>query len=252
MRLQLKGMLFALSLMLTQQLFAHVCEDEAFTDAILKQAHLYHVPGHLADCKLLPQQSNRAVLLYERALGDEDESEQPVAYQIHLITADTERSLMLDHYIDPDETHSDAMGVENMRLDTAAYQLQPQLRALGVRIDYRGPSSVNPYHYTLLNLYDLPRHKKLLNNLRVNLSHGENDGRCNAENHILNSTVVVLNTQQQGMADLRINSKEANEEYRQIKDDCKQIKYHENKRSHILRFNGKTYDIPKYLQEYGE
>lgn len=252
MRLQLKGILFAFSLMATQSLFANICEDEAFTDAILKQAHLSNVPGHLADCKLLPQQSNRAVLLYERALSDEDESEQPVAYQIHLITADTERSLLLDHYIDPYEYSTDAVVLSNMRLDTAAYQLHPQLRALGVRIDYRGSSRVNPYDYTLLNLYDLPRHKKLLNNLRVDLSQGENDGRCNAENHMRSSTVVVLNTQQHGMADLRINSKDANEEYRQIKDDCQQIKYHEHKRSHVLRFNGKTYDIPQYLQEYGE
>lgn len=252
MRLHFNWMFVALSLLATQQLYADICKDEAFTDAILKQTRLDNMPGQLADCKLLPQQPDRAVLLYQQAIEDPDNPEQAVAYRIHLFTADTQRSLMLDHYIDADEYTTDAVVLSNMSLDTAAYQLQPQLRALGVRIDYQGSSRVNPYNYTLLNLYNLGRHKKLLNNLRVNLTRGENDGRCNADDHSRSSTVVILNTQHHVMADLRINSKEANEEYRQIKDDCKQVKYSENNRSHILKFNGQTYDIPRYLQEYGE
>lgn len=252
MRLHFNWTLLALSLVATQQLYADVCKDEAFTDAILKQVRLNNTPGHLADCKLLPQQTDRAVLLYQQMLEGPDDEEQPVAYRIHLLTADTQRRLMLDHYIDADEYTTDAMVLSNMSLDTAAYQLQPQLRALGVRIDYQGSSRVSPYNYTLLNLYDLGRHKKLLNNLRVNLDHGENDGRCNAEYYRRNGTVVILNTQHNAMADLRINSKEAKQQDRQIKDDCKQIKYSEKKCSHILKFNGKTYDIPRYLQEYGE
>ena len=151
MRLHFNWMLLVLSIVATEQLYADVCKDEAFTDAILKQVRLNNTPGHLADCKLLPQQPDRAVLLYQQAIEDPDNPEQPAAYRIHIITANTQRSLMLDHYIDADEYTTDAMVLSNMSLDTAAYQLQPQLRALGVRIDYQGLSRVSPYNYTLLN-----------------------------------------------------------------------------------------------------
>lgn len=252
MRIQHKLLLMAVLSVSTSWAYADICEDDTFTDAILKQAHLQNIPGHLADCKRLPQQADRAVLLYQRAFNTEDSPEQPVSYQINLLTVDTQRVRLIDHYIDSDEYVTDAIVLDSMWLDTAAYQLNPKLRAIGVRVYYHGSSQVNPYSYTLLNLYDLEKKKKRLNNLRVSLSKGSNDGRCNAEDHDRGSTVVILNTQHNGMADLRINTKETNEVFRWVNEECIQADYNESKRSHSLKFNGQNYVIPRYLQEYAE
>lgn len=254
MQLKLKLILAILLSTLGQLVYANICEERSFTDAILKQAKLGLDQGLIADCKVLPQQNDRALVVFQQ--GDPDEAEYSDAgqsYQLHLLTADIQQKKLVNHYIDPTPYTSDAVRLESISIDTAAYQLQAQSRAVGLRINFYGSSSVNPYSYTLLNLYDLKQRRKLLNNLRVNFSRGENDGRCNAENHSRASTVVLLNTQHHGLFDLRINTKEENEVYQFIKkdNDCVRVKHSENKRSHQLQYNGKDYVIPKYLQEFG-
>ncbi|WP_353170501.1 hypothetical protein [Acinetobacter rudis] len=251
MQLKLKLILGALLLTIGSLAYANICEEHNFTDSILKQANLSLEQGYIGDCKVLPQQQDRALLIFQ--LGDPDAIKSGDAgqtYQLHLLTADTRQLKLLDHYIDPTSYTSDAVELNDIRIDTAVYQLQPQLRAIGLRLSFANSSSVNPYAYTMLNLYDLKQHKKVLSHLRVNLGQGENDGRCNADNHSRNSTVVILDTQHHGMFDLRINTKELDERYRWIKTDCEQVNSTENKRSHILKFNGKDYVIPRYLQEY--
>lgn len=254
MQLKLKLILAILLSTLGQLVYANICEERSFTDAILKQAKLGLDQGLIADCKVLPQQHNRALVIFQQGDPDEAEySDEGQSYQLHLLTADIQQKKLVDHYTDPVSYTSDALRLESISIDTAAYQLQADLRAVGLRINFHGSSSVNPYRYTLLNLYDLKRHKKLLNNLRVNLSHGENDGRCNAENHSRTSSVVLHNTQHHGLFDLRINTKEENEVFQFSKKDnnCVRVKRSENKRSHQLQYNGKNYVLPQYLQEDG-
>lgn len=251
MQVKFKLGLVALLSSVGQWVYATPCEDVNFTNSILKQAHLTSPQGLLADCKVLPQQQDQALIVYQQGeLDINEDSEHAQSYQLHLLTADIQQQKLLDHYIDPNSYTSDAMMLQDIRIDTAAYQLHPKLRAIGLRINFANSSSVNPYSYNILNLYDLKNHRKILNNLRVGLDQGENDGRCNADNHSRSSVLIVLNTQHQGMFDLRVNSKEQNESYRWVNDDCKQTGHIENKRSHVLIYNGQRYNIPRYLTEY--
>jgi hypothetical protein len=50
------------------------------------------------------------------------------------------------------------------------------------------------------------------------------------------------------MFDLRVNTKERNESYRWRQEQCVQIGSTENKVSHLLKYNGQTYDMPKHLK----
>lgn len=76
------------------------------------------------------------------------------------------------------EWSSDAVGLDEIKIDTGLYYLNKNTRAFGIRYSYRGSSRVNPFDSNSINLYYFKDNQivEVLNNFELESSNGENDG----------------------------------------------------------------------------
>ncbi|TCM63241.1 hypothetical protein EC844_12260 [Acinetobacter calcoaceticus] len=235
---------------LTQLNIAHanVCEDIHFQQSILQQAKLNPDLNQIADCKALPHRPDQIVMVYQQVVKSYDDENGIRDYRLYLLLADRNAKQLISSYKDPDIYPSDAMVLSEVSLDTAAYQLNPQLRAIGLRIDYRGASANSPLDYTLMNLYDLERQRRVLAQLKIETLEGENARSCNAAFKQRNSTLSILPTQHNGMRDIQVNSLETHDKSDQKLTDCVSQVISKTKRTDRLKYNGQYYVIPKNLR----
>lgn len=229
--------------------YANRCEEPAFINSLLQQAQLSLDQGLIADCRVLPNQVDQVVIVYQQIIKSYDADQMMQDYTIYLLTADQKTKKLISRYKDPDIYSSDAIQLKNIVLDTAAYQLDAGQRAIGLRISYQALSRY-PYDYSLLNLYDLSKQKRILSHLTVDFLQGGDDGVCNSNYETRRSHLVVLPTQSHGMADLKVNTTVSYETSALAQGDCVSVEAKPKKRSHILKFNGQNYVIPKYLQQH--
>ena len=230
--------------------FAIDCENESQLSAVLKQANVAYQSYHLVDCKLLPNTKNQQIIAYAQQNQQSADSED-FDYTLSLITLDTKNDRILSYYPVKDKLVSDAISLERIQLDTAAYQLSSDLRAVGVRLNYHGHSQPNPFSMQLLNLYDLKNKRKVLDSLIVDLYRAETDTRCNADIEERKSMLIMQKTKTKNFVDIQLSSKiEQYEMYGDV-ENCKEIKRQSSQQKFILKFDGQQYRVPKqYKDEY--
>ncbi|MFU8927853.1 hypothetical protein [Acinetobacter puyangensis] len=204
---------------------------------------------NLVACSSMPGQKGVTLLAAAQKLTFDSEFDYD--FQIIFLAINDQTRKVLWRYQDPTIYISDAVGLYQIRLDTAPYRLNTKLRAVGLRISYRGASRVNPYHPTTLNLYDLTRKRKLLDQLVVVKDSGEWDGNCYGEWYNQKSIVQVLKTQNKGFADLQVKTSIKNQSSQETFDRCTTQNGKQWQESFVLKFDGQQYQIPeKYRQEY--
>lgn len=235
---------------LSSMAFAIDCNNESQLSAVLKQANLTYATSDLVDCKILPNEPNTQLIAYAQWHSDPRETEQG-DYVLSLISLDHQKNKVEDVYHVKETLVSDAIGLESIQLDTGAYLLNSSLRAVGVRLNYHGHSSPNPFSMQLLDLYDLNRKRKVLNSLIVNLYRGETDTRCNADIEERKSSLILQKIQTNNFFDIQLNSKIEKYEMYGNEKNCKEIKRKKSQQKFILKFDGQQYQLPKlYKNEY--
>lgn len=246
----MKILLLSLLLILSLDIYAFSCEDQEQLKTLLIQSDHDLKNGYIGDCRKDPTEANRLLVAWRQSVNDSQDDE-PSAQRINILTVDQLSGKIKRKYLDPHIYESDALNLGSIQFDLAAYQLNPKLRAVGLRVFYHGMSRANPWDYTLLNLYDLENHKKLLDRLLVNELQGENDGRCNSEYQVQRSTVAVLPLKKnQIYSDLNVQSKLSVEGAKGDENQCDDYEKNQGKRMHRLIFDGTQYVIPKVLQDF--
>ena len=239
---------FLSSMAMHSMAFAIDCENESQLSAVLKQANVAYQSYHLVDCKLLPNTKNQQIIAYAQQNQQSTDSED-FDYTLSLITLDTKNDRILSYYPVKDKLVSDAISLERIQLDTAAYQLSPELRAIGVRLNYYGHSQPNPFSMQVLDLYDLKNKRKVLDSLIVDLYRAETDTRCNADIEERKSTLIMQKTKTQNFVDIQLSSKiEKYEMYGDV-ENCKEIKRKSSQQKFILKFDGQYYQVPKAFKD---
>ncbi|WP_173911340.1 hypothetical protein [Acinetobacter sp. Marseille-Q1618] len=199
------------------------CTDESQLSAILKQAKISYSTSDLVDCKILPNQPNTQLIAYAEWRSEPHEPEVG-DYILSLISWDQRQHKANDVYHVKEPLVSDAIALESIQLDTATYQLNSSLRAVGLRLNYRGYSQPNPFSMQLLDLYDLNNKRKILNSLIVNQYRAETDTRCNADIEERRSTLIMQKTQTNHFFDIELNGKIEKYEMYGTEKNCKKLK----------------------------
>ena len=86
-----------------------------------------------------PEQS-LAVLLLPQSPQSDDET----IYDVDTVVANSKSGAIIVHAYQPSAITSDAVALESVKIDTARWQLTPQVLAFGVSKTFSGSSSVNP------------------------------------------------------------------------------------------------------------
>ncbi|MFM0159712.1 MAG: hypothetical protein WBR17_09615 [Paraburkholderia sp.] len=241
------------SAVLCLPLFAHA-DTDATADC---QSHLstwmkiLH-PGRQLDtehaaCKVWPADPSLtlAVQALPKAGNTDDEGE----YDVEVLVADSKSGAIIAHEYEPAAISSDAIRFSQIDLDTARYQLTPQLRAFGVRVTYEGASRVNPYEGQALSLYVLDGHtlRRVVDNLTVENNSGEWDGNCAGTFSATTRTLAVGPANSAGYATLRVGETSKESVSKQTSSDCVSTDHPSKRTTTTLEYDGTAYRVPKAL-----
>lgn len=227
--------------------YASVCDSEKTVQQLLQQTGKYSEDGYY-DCRALPHQTGYSMLAIAE-LKPESEENDMGEYFIHLFKVNDQTKQITARYRDPDSYVSDAIRLNGIKLDTAAYQLNAKQRAIGVRINYQGPSRVYPYYANALSLYDFEKRQRVLSSLNTEINRGENDTNCKGEWEEHKAVLHMLNSQTKGMADIKVTANIKSFETKMIKGECSDFNERADKVNFVMKFDGQQYQIPKPFKE---
>ena len=115
-----------------------------------------------------------------------EEGEAFFTLNTHIVVYDNVTNKITHKYFESTMTNgwvSDAIRLDQIKIDPAPYYVDEEKRAFGIRVNYYGSSRVNPYYNQTLSLFVKGEDilKKVLDKYTVELNTGEWDGSCVGE-----------------------------------------------------------------------
>lgn len=150
----------------------------------------------------------------------------------------------------PDLMSDDAVRIASLAFDTARYDLTPEQRAFGIRIEREGASRANPFDETSLRLFAVQggQLRMVLDGLSVNRSSGQWDTTCAGEFSESAVSLAIGNGQRHGYRDLIATESHSASRAAVQQGDCMEKTIKQGKTRHTLTYDGKRYRIPRALR----
>ncbi|WP_277962757.1 hypothetical protein [Pseudomonas sp. RIT-To-2] len=200
-----------------------------------------------AVCKPNPADATQVVaaLTFAKTIDENRQGD----YDLDVLVADAASGAVIAHHYQRAAISSDAIQFASLSLDTARYQLSPQVRAFGVRVTYDGASRVNPFSSTTLNLYALDgtRLRRLMDKLTVSQDGGEWDGTCTGDFSQTRRTLSLGEPGKHGFASLRVSEKTTTSHAAAKGDDCQETDAKPTTATFTLDYDGSQYGVPSGL-----
>jgi len=186
-----------------------------------------------------------AVLAFKQKITDPDAA----TYDVDVLVAKSDTAEVLAHLYRTAALNEDAITIEGVGLDTARYQLAPDTRAFGVRINHQGSSRVNPFSDSVLDLYVVQGHtlRRVLSNLETHVESGEWDGNCAGTFSTVNRVVSIDPNEAHGYAVLRVSQKSGASDAKMNGDQCVSRDVPAVRADFTLQYDGTQYEVPKKL-----
>jgi len=186
-----------------------------------------------------------AVLAFKQKITDPDAA----TYDVDVLVAKSDTGEVLAHLYRTAALNEDAVTIQSVGLDMARYQLAPDTRAFGVRIDHEGSSRVNPFSDSVLDLYVVQGHtlKRVLGNLETHIETGDWDGNCAGTFATVNRVISIDPTQVHGYAALRVSQKSGTSDAKMSGDQCVSRDVPPVHADFTLQYDGTQYEVPKKL-----
>ncbi|MET1067045.1 MAG: hypothetical protein ABWY28_03450 [Pseudomonas prosekii] len=142
---------------------------------------------------------------------------------------------------------SDAFRLDDLEIDTARYKLTPDLRAFGLRVNFKGSSGPNPMDESWLSLYVKEGNtlRPVLERLVMYVYSGEWDTRCAGERANTVRTIEIGKTSSHGYADLIVKSVTTSMAGEGEGDACEVKSTTGKPVLTTLRYDGKRYGLPE-------
>lgn len=198
----------------------------------------------LSTCKVWPYAPDKTIavlMLAPKVKADPDFTD----YDVAVYVVDSQSGKVLSSKYHPKAIMDDAIYTSSVTIDTARYQLAPNVRAFGVRFNHRGSSRVNPIGIERLNLYTLNDQQLtlVLNNLQMDESGGEWDGQCTGDFAETKRTLALGAGSHHGYRDLELQETVNQRTSVKKGEDCVDSQKTLNKPQSVLRFDGKRYPV---------
>ena len=224
---------------------ANTCENEALLDSVLKQVNLKQTLGSLKDCTVDPINNEQIILAYAHWNAEEnDESEDVGNYTLYFFKINRKDLKLVYRFNVENKLFSDALNLENISLDTTHYKISENNRAIGLRLQYRVYSSVNPASMVLLNLYDFQNKKQILENFIMISYHAETNGRCNASVEENNLNLIMQSSKTNMNYDIQAVNKNVLYEGFETEEGCSETDHQISLQKFLLKFDGTQYQLP--------
>jgi hypothetical protein len=201
-----------------------------------------------AACKVSPADSTLtfAVLPIAQPGATDDDA----VYDVDVLVTNSDTGAIVARIFEPAAITSDAIGLRGITLDTARYQLAPQTRAFGVRVNYEGASRVAPSSDTTLDLYVMDGNalRRVVANLTVDSGGGEWDGNCEGTFFQTSRTLSFGPATRNGYATLHVAEKKIDSANTPAGDQCKTRQKPAARTSYSIDYDGAKYALPAMLK----
>ena len=230
-------------------LLAHADCKERFTE----WAHTLQ-PGRAVDtdnaaCKVWP--ANPAQTIAVLPLPEKGATTDETVYDVEVLVADSKTEAVIAHSYEPSAITSDAMGLQGIALDTAAWRLTPAELAFGVRKSFQNSSRVDPFSDTTLSLYVIDERKlrRVLSNLTTQQSKGEWDGNCAGQFSDTSRAISVGPAGRGGYATLLVSEKTVDKTNTVAGEQCASKDNAAKRASFTMEYDGSRYGVPAGLSD---
>ena len=149
----------------------------------------------------------------------------------------------------PHAMDDDAIRLSAISFDTAAYRLDPDRLAFGVKREWSGSSRPNPFSETTLSLYTVSGStlSPVLENMMVFRSVGEWDLSC-AGQEVQTERILRMTPGSRGQ-DISVLERRTRSTSREDKGgECVKTERTDTPRTFLLPFNGQRYVVPRSLE----
>ena len=239
-------------LLIAPSAFANdVCKDDEQLERLLNQHKITaNFNSDYISCKAMPDDSAQTLIAYADRVADISD-EGIGEFNLSFLTVDstTHKLIMLNRIKEP--LFSDAISLNSIELDTAPFIAVPDIRLVGLRLNYSGHSQPNPFSMTVLNLYDLKNKKTVLDSFIVTRYRAETDTRCNADIEERKSILMMQKNKSKEYYDIQVHSNIDQYNFSGTSENCRESKHKISQQKFMLKFDGKQYQIPaQFKDEY--
>lgn len=205
----------------------------------------------LSRCKVWPAFQNQAIAVKSTYLADVGGDDAGV-FDLDLSVVNASNAKPIATYHKPGAFNSDAIRLDDLRIDTARYRLAPNVRAFGVRSMFGHSSSAIPYEKTDLTLYvrEGDALRPVLEGLVVFKNHGEFMSDCDGYTKTLRRTVDIGTSSHHGFADLLITTSGSKMKNTKSGSQCVSKTTDLKKTQVTLTYDGQQYIIPEDFRGY--
>jgi hypothetical protein len=205
----------------------------------------------LSRCKVWPAFNDQAISVKSTFLPDSADDNDVGTFDLDLSIVNSSAKTIASYH-KPGAYNSDAISLDDLKIDTARYNVAPGLRAFGLRSMFGHSSRANPYEKTDLALYvrEGNQLRPVLEGLVIFKNNGEWMSDCEGEGQKVRRTLEIGKTSHNGFADLIITSnRSALKTYKSGKE-CVSKTTDLGKTQITLKYDGKQYVVPEDLRGY--
>lgn len=187
--------------------------------------------------KILPYDTNKLVMVFPLAKGDENEA----SFDLYVVVYNLLQKKIAQFYKGVDEYSSDAIVLEKLSIDTAKFIVNEKERAFGLRAYFRNYSRVSAFAEETFSLF-LPQEtslKKILNQYSLNTSHSESYDECEASLSENNTSMFMMDSKKtKGYFNIKNRITLIRNTF---SADCRDEKEEKSTKTVFLKYNGKEY-----------
>jgi hypothetical protein len=230
-------------------LLAHAADCKDRLSAWSQKLH----PGRelnaeMAVCKVSPADPKQTFAVLP--LVQPGATDDGAVYDVDVLVANSDTGAIIAHIFEPAAIMSDAIVLRGIVLDTARYQLAPQMRAFGVRVNYEGSSRVDPMSDTSLDLYVLDGNslRRVAADLTMSTQSGDWDGNCAGTFSDISRTLSFGPTARNGYATLLVAEKSVDSVNKPSGSECATKEKPAVRKNYSLEYDGAKYVVPAALK----
>lgn len=243
----MKKLLFGLLLFLSAP--SCFAECASLGEAIAEKLH----PGlaSFQACKAMPDDESKTIVVLSFECTTEPvEGSNCRDVEILVVAADGET--IASRLFQKNAWWDDAFQFQDVWVDTARYQLSPQDRAFGIRINRDNAKYGGSVQDLSLYVIHGKEISLVLDYLEAsaNIEGAEPDPNCGFSGITMNRSLAIANTMSHGYADLRLDETTVSTKNEFVKGRCNESNIKKRKRF-LLHFDGKQYVVPTEVLNSG-
>ncbi|MEJ6817065.1 hypothetical protein PseuLF5_08600 [Pseudomonas sp. LF-5] len=205
----------------------------------------------MSRCNVWPAFPSQAISVKSTYLADSGGDDAGV-FDLDLSIVNASNYNPIASYRKPGAYNSDAVRLDDLRIDTARYRLAPQVRAFGLRSMFAHSSRAIPYEKTDLALYVREGNelRPVLEGLVVAKNNGEFINDCEGYTKTIRRTVEIGPSSHHGLADLIVTTNGSKMKNTQSGKECLSKTTRLKQKRITLTYDGQQYIVPEDLRGY--